>query len=296
MEQRSWLAKEKESELKIREIEAFLQQPDIAKRAERLKQLRDELSEIATESDVLNRELATQEERLRALLESEPGLKAMLRRLNEAHACLRKYFEEELALKLVPEVQGENLAVCAGKAMSVLRDSDKNREPTDLLQALHQVYQRHNGSLVNYGTSLEECFEAPPEEGLNEDLAGAIRKRVRVVSSWYGKRVYLEEFYGIIKQTIDETELLIQQKDRELFEDILSQTISRQLTDRIAESRKWVSEMSRLMREMDTSMGLVFSLDWKPCRAENDRELDTAGLPIQGKDKPQGCVHLPHKP
>ena len=40
--------------------------------------------------------------------------------------------------------------------------------------------------------------------------------------------------------TIEETELLIQKKDRELFEDILSQTISQQLTDRIAESRKWV--------------------------------------------------------
>ncbi len=75
-----------------------------------------------------------------------------------------------------------------------------------------------------------------------------------------------------------ETELLIRKKDRELFEDILSRTISRQLTDRIAESRKWVSDMSQLMKEMDTSMGLIFSLDWKPRRAENDSELDTAEL------------------
>ena len=70
--------------------------------------------------------------------------------------------------------------------------------------------------------------------------------------------------------TIEETELLIQKKDRELFEDILSQTISQQLTDRIAESRKWVEDMSALMKEMDTSMGLSFSLDWKPWKAEND--------------------------
>ena len=58
--------------------------------------------------------------------------------------------------------------------------------------------------------------------------------------------------------TIEETELLIQKKDRELFEDILSQTISQQLTDRIAESRKWVEDMSALMKAMDTSMGLSF--------------------------------------
>ena len=36
--------------------------------------------------------------------------------------------------------------------------------------------------------------------------------------------------------------------------------------------------MSRLMKEMDTSMGLSFSLDWKPRKAENDSELDTADL------------------
>ena len=78
--------------------------------------------------------------------------------------------------------------------------------------------------------------------------------------------------------TIEETELLIQKKDRELFEDILSQTISQQLTDRIAESRKWVEDMSALMKAIDTSMGLSFSLDWKPCKAENEAELDTAEL------------------
>lgn len=88
----------------------------------------------------------------------------------------------------------------------------------------------------------------------------------------------MEEFYHILKNSIEETELLIQQKDRELFEDILSQTISRQLTERIAESRKWVKDMSLLMKNMDTSMGLSFSLDWKPKAAENEVEIDTLEL------------------
>ncbi len=57
-----------------------------------------------------------------------------------------------------------------------------------------------------------------------------------------------------------------------------SQTISQQLTDKIAESRKWVGDMSRLMKEMDTSMGLCFSLDWRPRTADNEAELDTAEL------------------
>ncbi len=133
------------------------------------------------------------------------------------------------------------------------------------------VYLKHNGSLASYGTSMEECF------GDTGDI-DAVRKRVRIISTWNGKKVYLEEFYNILKTAIEETELLIQKKDRELFEDILSQTISQQLTDRIAESRKWAKDMSKLMQEIDTSMGLRFSLEWKPCKADNEKELDTADL------------------
>lgn len=277
-EKRSWSTKEKESEIQIRQFEEYLNRPEIAEKADRLKQLKKELEEIGTECDALKEELVILGERLRVILEDEPKRKESLLRKIMAETCLRNYFEEELALKLVFDRESQGIFECAKRAVSVLRESDKNREPTDLLQALHQVYQRHNGSLVNYGTSLEECFDTPVEAALETEAAGAIRKRVRIVSSWNGKRVYLEEFYGILKQGIDETELLIQKKDRELFEDILSQTISRQLTDRIAESRKWVSDMSQLMREMDTSMGLIFSLDWKPCKAENDMELDTAEL------------------
>lgn len=278
-EKRSWSTKEKESEIRIRQFEEYLKRPEIAEKAKRLKRLKEELDELEAECEALKKKLVVLEERLRVILEEEPKQNISLRQKIMAETCLRNYFEEELALKLVFARESQGIFECAKRAVSALRESDKNREPTDMLQALHQVYQRHNGSLVNYGTSLEECFDAPAEAVLEtEAAAGAIRKRVRVVSSWNGKKVYLEEFYGILKQAIEETELLIQKKDRELFEDILSQTISRQLTDRIAESRKWVSDMSQLMREMDTSMGLIFSLDWKPCKAENDMELDTAEL------------------
>lgn len=167
---------------------------------------------------------------------------------------------------------------CAREAVGVIREGDKNRESGDMLNALYQVYQRHNGNLTSYGTALEDCFGAVDDIPGVTETVNVLRKRVRVVSVWNGKKVYLEEFYGILKTAIDETELLIQKKDRELFEDILSQTISQQLTDRIEESRKWVSDMSKLMKEMDTSMGLSFSLDWKPQKAENDAELDTAEL------------------
>ena len=208
--------------------------------------------------------------------EEEPEKKQELQREIATEQTLRNYFEEELALKLVLEREGRMLYDCAKAAAGFLRENDRNREQSEVFQALFRVYQQHNGSLIPYGTSIENCFGS--DQNTLEENGTALRSRVRIVSTWQGKQVYLEEFYNILKTAIEETELLIKEKDRELFEDILSQTISQQLTDKIAESRKWVADMSSLMNEMDTSMGLSFSLEWKPCKPENDTELEVGEL------------------
>lgn len=278
VEKRRYSTAIKEYEIQISQYEEYLNRPENIERARRLRELREELAVLEKEYIVLRETLIRLDEKLQTMRASEPGQKARLQEMIAEESCLRSYFEEELALGLVFEREGQSLSDCAKQALTVLRDSDKNRELTDLFNSLYQVYQRHNGSLTTYGTSLEECFGEVDDVLMKDGSTHAIRQRMRIVSVWNGKKVYLEEFYGILKNAIDETELLIQQKDRELFEDILSQTISQQLTDRIAESRKWVSDMSKLMKEMDTSMGLTFSLEWKPRTADNDAEIDTAEL------------------
>ena len=59
-EKRSWSAKEKESEIQIRQFEEYLNSPEIAKKAGRLKQLKKELEEIGTECDTLKKDLVIQ--------------------------------------------------------------------------------------------------------------------------------------------------------------------------------------------------------------------------------------------
>lgn len=268
--------KRKESELQIRQLEEYLNRPDIAEKANRLKQLREEIREIRDNISSLEKKVAIWADRMERMQEEEPEKKQELQREIAAEQTLRNYFEEELALKLVLEREGRTLYDCAKAAAGFLRENDRNREQSEVFQALFRVYQQHNGSLIPYGTSIENCFGS--DQNTLEENGTALRSRVRIVSTWQGKQVYLEEFYNILKTAIEETELLIKEKDRELFEDILSQTISQQLTDKIAESRKWVADMSSLMNEMDTSMGLSFSLEWKPCKPENDTELEVGEL------------------
>ena len=70
----------------------------------------------------------------------------------------------------------------------------------------------------------------------------------------------------------------MEDRDRDLFENILTETISHKLRARIEESGRWVRDMTSLMAALTTSMGLTFSLDWKEKKSEGDGEMDTAYL------------------
>lgn len=259
-------------EAMIRQTEAFLNDPENKEKAEKLRTLKEEQRALREELQELSNHLFHLEEELKRLEKEQEEDEQKLREQIAVETFLRSYFEEELALGLVVKREGKSLEVCAKEARQCLRDSDKGRNPEDLTTSLLKVYQKYNSNLVSYGTALEDCFE---ESG---KLPNATRKRQRIVSVWNGKKLYLEAFCDTLKAAVEETELLIQQKDRELFEDILSRTLSQQLTGRIAESRRWANAMSKLMQEMDTSMGLKFSLSWKPKSAESDQELDTTEL------------------
>ena len=258
-------------EPEIRKYEEYLQREDIREKAQRLDALKQDKQSTEKSLLELRERIAVIDTTLELTQKGEETHKNRLQEEIGRETFLQKYFDEELDLKLVMQRENKGLISCAKESETLVKDGDRNREPEDILNSLHRVYQQNSSNLTQYGTTMEDCFEG--ENELQET-----RKRVRLVSTWSGKKLYLEEFYETIKQAIEETELLIQKKDRELFEDILSQTIGQQLTERIAESRKWVQDMSELMKGMDTSMGLSFSLSWKPKSAENDQEIDTSDL------------------
>ena len=77
---------------------------------------------------------------------------------------------------------------------------------------------------------------------------------------------------------IEELENLIKDGDRELFEDILANTVSRKIRGKINASNTWVQKMNSLMNGMNTSSGLKLSLRWRSKTAEQEDQLDTKEL------------------
>ena len=105
-----------------------------------------------------------------------------------------------------------------------------------------------------------------------------LRQRYAITLKKGGKELPLDGFIQSLQNDIDTTGSLLEDRDRELFENILTETISHTLRARVEASGQWVKNMTALMATLTTSMGLKFSLDWKEKKSEGEGELDTAQL------------------
>lgn len=262
----------KELAIRITTIEEFLNKPENKEKGDKLKLIKEQLEQKRGKIRDNEQAIAIAEKDIERLTGEINKLKENTINLIDKENRLRSYFEEEVQLGLILKRESKSLEIIAKEAISLLHDDERSKSIGDMTAMLLKSYQKHNSSLISYGTALEDCFD---DDFKDPDV---LRKRQCIVSIWQGKKLYLEEFYQMLKESIESTELLIQDEDRRLFENILADTLSRKLNSRIMESRRWIQDMSQLMIEMETSMALTFSLDWKPKKAESDLEIDTNEL------------------
>ena len=95
---------------------------------------------------------------------------------------------------------------------------------------------------------------------------------------YQGAVIPFGKLLGYLEEEIQDLTDLIREGDRELFEDILANTISRKIRGKINSSISWVENMNQLMGAMNTSSGLKLSLRWRSRTAETEGQLDTKEL------------------
>ena len=183
---------------------------------------------------------------------------------------LKRYFQEDLGLNLCPLSQG-TLEQCAGEAWGKVRPEDRERTPERMGDALRNNYLQHNNSLLKYQPKIQLVFEDAAKPGW-------LRQRLCISLQWEGKDLSLYGFLQELQKKIDMTAALLEEKDRDLFENILAETLSHKLRARIEESQQWARNMTSLMGTLETSMGLTFRLEWKAKKAEGESQLDTEQL------------------
>ncbi len=216
-----------------------------------------------------------------------------------------QFFRWEYALGYVEKVQEEDFdddGALQGVAKNVLKVhqsllSDR-KALTDLRDEVQTRIMREGGLLADYhikrierfkptaisgavsdfamGTALDAALDETAVERLNELQFPLARIDYECRAS--GRVLDFYELIHHIGLQISENQDLLNERDRELFEEILLNSISAKISAKIRHSEQWVAKMDELMGSMNTSMGLKLNLKWHMKSAEKEGQLSTQDL------------------
>ena len=144
-----------------------------------------------------------------------------------------------------------------------------------VIRDLNKVYFENRGFLNDYQLTQTERFTELDEEARRGDVAA---RRLDIGARYQGVRIPFQKLLGHLEEEIANLQELIKAGDRELFEDILANTVGRKIRGKINSSNTWVEKMNGLMGAMNTSSGLKLSLRWRSKTAEHEDQLDTREL------------------
>lgn len=186
---------------------------------------------------------------------------------------LRRCYESELSLDYV-EIP-EEIKKKPEKVYAFLAADCRDLQKDTIIRDLNKVYFENRGYLVDYQLTQTELFGELDSQSKPGDPTA---KRLDIQTRYQGVRLPFHKLLTHLEEDIAELRELIRAGDRELFEDILANTVSRKIRGKINSSNTWVAKMNALMGAMNTSSGLKLSLRWRSRTAETEDQLDTGEL------------------
>ena len=217
-------------------------------------------------------EQAGKREQIKTLKEQLVQNQASLKEYGKREEYLKKCYEAEAGLlyvELPEEIKG------AGKVRDYLGTDCRGMKRETVIQELNRVYFENRGFLNDYQLTQTELF-ADYDQEAGRCLPSA--RRLDITARYKGIRLPFHKLLFHLEEDIKELQDLIKAGDRELFEDILANTVSRKIRGKINGSNSWVEKMNKLMNAMNTSSGLRLSLRWRSRTAETEDQLDTKEL------------------
>lgn len=247
----------------IRLCDEFLNRPenvDIAKRADELNKYIEK-----TEKDLydVKEQIALLKDNIERNSKELKKIEELYWNYQKTENTLEKYFKEECDLGFV--INDKNLTVnqAAKHAVKLVSDAEKAKEIGTVQTGLTKVFSEYTANSSEYNPTMDyDCFEDSGSE--------YTRRRSVVNLTWLGKKLSPLQFAEEISDSIDNDSLLVREEEENMFKETLMDTVSKKLYERIADSKRWIDSMAVLMRGINTSMGLSFTLSWKPKKDSED--------------------------
>ena len=218
------------------------------------------------------------EERIRVLSEQAAQNRERITEFRRRAEYLEKCFAAERNLNYVElsdRTPGEPEERTPGKVRELLAQECRDLDKEQIIRNLNQVYFENRSFLTDYQIMQTELFEELDSEAQRGDPPA---KRLDIAARYQGVRIPFGHLLTHLSEEIAELKDLIKAGDRELFEDILANTVSRKIRGKINSSNAWVEKMNSLMGAMNTSSGLKLNLRWRSRTAETEDQLDTKEL------------------
>lgn len=262
-------AEHRKTKTALEELERYLARPEIQALARKLEELNGALTQAKKQYHDTDTQIQLRQNDLDHQGPELTRKKKDLQKAIEDEEKARQIFEEELCRGPGQPGRGEEpLWRQAETARDRIRQKDRNLGPDDLRTSLEK--DMHTASTLNaYRMGIQLLFVSEENR---------LRSRVCIELYLDGQRLDLLDFIRRLESQRDVEEQLLSQEDRRLFEIILNQTVITKLSHRINSSQEWTQKMSSIMEQLNTSMGLRFSLVWKGKPADQQKELDTGEL------------------
>lgn len=263
----------------IRLCNEFLNAPENIDRSKRVQEINNALDELKDNIEKYKENIIHCKTNLERYNEAKTDLKTKLENLIVDETKLYNNFKEELDQGFVFEHSSISDKEYAEKSLKLISDEAKKKSMAEISDKLQNVFRQHSGtSISDYRPICKMIFT---DSDSNDN-----RTRHVIELTWSGVYVDPYTFEKELKETIEHDKMLIRQEEEDMFKNILLNTISKKLYRRIDMSRKWISEMSELMQEINTSMDLTFSLSWMPRKdiGENELKFDELNK-LLSKDK-----------
>ncbi|TFJ94288.1 TIGR02680 family protein [Lentibacillus salicampi] len=247
-------------------------QEDISATTHELDQIKTDLPKKVADRDVLVGEMQTAEQKL--------GFwKNMIGAWQEA-------FNDEVTLGFV-DVPDQEMDALAAAIAKQYKDFLKEKDPSTIESQLTSAYFEQQSNLMEYrmtdtempATELDWMRDDWNEEQrIQMDNWRQKTSRRLIELDFQGKRV--SPYY--IKEKVEtdraQQQSMLDDQDRQLYEEILFDSVGKKLRSRINRAQDWTEKMNKLMTNSDSSSGLSFSIKWKPRTAETEAEMDTKEL------------------
>lgn len=179
-------------------------------------------------------------------------------------------------LDLKADVQTEEgIRQLSNMICKTYRDIAERKTQNDAFALIQENFQRNKVYLYEYFPTIHTKFD---DILVPESLGEFQINRINITGKYRGVTIEFKKLVERLNVDVEEQARLLSDRDRELFEDILANTLSKKIRAKIQSSKRWVDNMNQLMESMQTSSGLKLSLKWKSKKAGKEEQLDTRKL------------------